>query len=107
MVFATAGSTACVHLVAGGATSLPAPSTILSIAIGVQVSPLLAMPAKAVAIVRGAMLFVPRIDAGLESSGVPTAVWTPKASASFLISHRSSWYAIATKAVLMELVVAF
>src|SRR4051794_37344807 len=74
MVFATAGSIDCVHLVAGGATSLPPPSTILSIATGVQVSPLLAMPANAVAIVSGAMLFVPRTEAGLESSGAPVAV---------------------------------
>lgn len=66
---ATSGVSAWVHSDFGGWTSSPFASVILSIAMGVQATPLPAMPAKAVAIESGATSFVPSTADGNCDSG--------------------------------------
>ena len=76
-----------------------------SIAIGVQVTPLLAMPANATAMLSGATSLVPITDDGPCSSGSPSARCTPNASAVLRMPQRSSCFAMPMKPVLIEPIV--
>ena len=105
MPAATSGETDCVQIDFGGATSLPSRPTMRSIAIGLHVTPLLAMPANATARLSGAISFVPITVDGLCSSGLPFARCIPNASAVFRMPQRSSSFAMPTNPVLIDPIV--
>ena len=105
MPASTSGVTAWVHLVCGGVMSTPSPPTIRSITIGLQLTPLLAMPAKAMAMLSGATSFVPSTAEGPCSRGFRSARPTPKELAIVAMPHWSSFFAMPMKPVLMESIV--
>ena len=106
MACATSGVTDCVHVDAGGVISSPLALTIRSIATGVHVMPLFAMPANPAAMVSGASSCVPSTSEGFICSSPPSARCMPNAWAVCLILQRSSCWAIAMKAVFTEYFVA-
>jgi hypothetical protein len=65
-----------------------------SMATGVHVTPLLAMPANATAMVSGATSLMPMTAEALCTSGPPSARWTPNPSAVLRMPHRSSRFAM-------------
>ncbi len=85
---------------------MPSAFTILSIATGVQVRPLFAMPANAAAIVTGAISWVPSTSDGFICRSPPSARCTPNACAVCLILQRSICCAMAMKLVFTDHAVA-
>ena len=105
MAAATSGDTDGVQVRPAAAISSPSRPTMRSIAIGVQVTPLLAMPAKATAMLSGATSLVPITDEGPCTSGSPSARCTPNASAVCRMPQRSSCFAMPMKPVLIDPIV--
>ncbi len=107
-VLATSGLMACAHSLFGVTSSDSSGRTTLSIAMGLHIVPWFATEAKAVAIWSGATVLPPEpttSDGKLDRSRL-SALYAPISVAVLLMSHRSSWLAIATKAELTEATVA-
>ncbi len=105
MPAATFSETDRLQVVLGTGIFLPSAPMILSMTMGLQVTPLLAIPAKATAIVSGAISLVPITELAPCASGLPSARCTPKACAVLRMPQRSSFFAIPMNPVLIDLMV--